>query len=107
MDGLRRIPRFPFSVPVGVIRSAAVLWILVRLVASFPPLGVDFDGFRVSVVIIAVVVFLQLYHARRVNERVFSENLGFSEPVVAVIAFLTATAGEALLQVARSSLWVI
>ena len=76
--------------------------------ASAPPcpagagLPSERDGF-----ILAVVVFLQLYHARRVNERVFSENLGFSEPVVAVIAFLTATAGEALLQVARSSFWVI
>ena len=89
---------------MGIVRSSAVLWILVRLLISFPPLGFYFDGFRVTVVIIAVVVGLQLYHARRVNERIFSENLGFPEPVVAVGAFLTAAAGEALLHVARNSL---
>lgn len=107
MHRLRSTPRFPFSVLSGVIRSAAVLWILVRLLASFPPLFVDFDGLRVTAVIIVLVVGLQLYVARRVNERVFSENLGISEPVVAAIAFLTATAGEALLQVARNSFWDI
>lgn len=105
MHRLRRIPRYPWSVPFGAFRSAAVLWILIRLLISFPPLEVHFDGFRVTVVVISVVVGLQLYHARRVNERVFSENLGFSEPVVAVIAFLTATAGEELLQVAGTSSW--
>ena len=104
MHRLRRAPRFPWSVPFGAFRSAAALWVLLRLLIRFPPLGVHFDGFRVTVVVISVVVGLQLLHARRVNERVFSENLGFSEPLVALIAFVTATAGEVLLEIARSSL---
>jgi len=90
-------------VPTGIFRSAAVLWILVRLLISFPPLGVHFAGFRVTVVVIAVVVGLQLYHARRVNERIFTEDLGFPEAVGAGIAFLTATTGEVLLHLARDS----
>jgi len=104
---LRRAPRFPWSVPAGIVSSTAVLWILIRLlIAAFMfSLGRFWyvEGGRVSALTVAVVVGLQLYHARRTNERVFTENLGLPEAVGAGIAFLTAMTCEVLLNLARNS----
>ncbi|MEJ2481621.1 MAG: hypothetical protein P8049_00455 [Gemmatimonadota bacterium] len=90
----------------AAIRRTALIWLLLRLLlalvlAASPfgrgPLG----GWRHSIVLVLVAMGLVLYDARRLNERVFAENLGLSERAIAVVSLLSAVLLEILLQFAR------
>jgi uncharacterized membrane protein len=103
---IRSCPRIPFSIPIGVVRSTALLWLLLRLLTSVAAFGLYLGGLRVTVAVILVTVGLVLYQARRTNERLFAENMGIPEWALGIIALLTATTAEILLWAARTSLGV-
>lgn len=91
----------------AAVRRTALTWSLVRLLVAavrflggLSPLG----GWKHSIVLVLVATGLVLYDARRLNERVFAENLGLSEPAIAIVSLLSAVLLEILLQLARQLL---
>ncbi|MEJ2547432.1 MAG: hypothetical protein P8125_06390 [Gemmatimonadota bacterium] len=94
------------EVVTAAVRRTALIWLLLRLllalVLAASPLGRGpLGGWKHSIVLVLVATGLVLYDARRLNERVFAENLGLSERAIAVVSLLSALLLEILLQVAR------
>ena len=95
----RHVPR---RILVGIVRVSATIWLLLRLLllAVFAPIGpIPFvGGFKTTLTLLVLVPLLVLRDARRMNERVFSENVGISEPTVAAVAAVTVLVLEILLR---------
>ena len=96
--------RVAFSVVAATIRRTTLMWVLLRLLLAFvsvlsgvSPLG----GWRHSITAVLVTAAFVVYDARRLNERVFAENMGISERAVAAIYLLFAVLLEILLLAAR------
>jgi hypothetical protein len=88
----------------AAIRRTALIWLLLRLLlgtvlflAGLRPLG----GWKHSLVVVLLTAALVVYDARRMNERVFAENLGISERAIAAVSLLSAVLLEIVVQVAR------
>jgi FtsH-binding integral membrane protein len=92
------------EVVTAAARRTALIWLLLRLLlaAVLLPVGSSpLGGWKHSIVLVLVTTGLVLYDARRLNERVFAENLGLSERAIASVSLLSAVVLEILLQLAR------
>jgi hypothetical protein len=81
------------------------IWVATRLLASVVrvladrPLG-PYLGILVEIVLVSLVVGLTLFEIRRMNERVFFQDLGLSEVAVGAISLVTVLVCQILLVLA-------
>jgi len=85
------------------------IWVAIRLLASVVrdlagrPLS-PYLGIQVEIVLVSLVVGLTLFEIRRMNERVYFQDLGLSEVAVGAISLVTVLVCEVLLFVAFANL---
>ena len=100
---LKAVPSFPWSTVSVTVRTAVAIWVAIRLLASvvgmfrpnrsFPFLGTV----QIELILFSIVVGLTLFEIRRMNERVFFQDLGLSEVAVGAISLVTVLVCEILL----------
>ena len=94
--------RVPWRILVGAARVSATIWLLLRLLlaAVFAPIATIpyVGGIKPTLLLLVLVPLLVLRDARRMNERVFCENVGVSERTVAAVAAVTVLVLEILLR---------
>jgi hypothetical protein len=106
---LKAVPSFPWSTVSVAVRTAVAIWVatrllvsVVRVLAGRPP-G-PYLGIQVEIVLVSLVVGLTLFDLRRMNERVYFQDLGLSEVAVGAISLVTVLVCEVLLFVAFANL---
>jgi hypothetical protein len=116
-EGVRRTPRtlkavpgFPWSTVSVVVRTSVAIWVAIRLLVSvvgvfrrdgsFPFLG----GVQTELILLSLVVGLTLFEIRRMNERVYFQDLGLSEVAVGAISLVTVLVCKVLLFMAFANL---
>jgi len=107
---LNAVPRFPWSTIAAAVRTSVAIWVVTRLLVSvvgvlrpngsFPFLG----GVQSELILVSLVVGLTLFDLRRMNERVYFQDLGLSEVAVGAISLVTVLVCEVLLFVAFANL---
>ena len=107
---LNAVPRFPWSTIAVAVRTSVAIWVVTRLLVSvvgvlrpngsFPFLG----GVQSELILVSLVVGLTLFDLRRMNERVYFQDLGLSEVAVGAISLATVLVCEVLLFVAFANL---
>ena len=100
---LKAVPSFPWSTVSVTVRTAVAIWVAIRLLASvvgmfrpnrsFPFLGTV----QIELILFSIVVGLTLFEIRRMNERVFFQDLGLSEVAVGAISLVTVLVCQILL----------
>ena len=100
---LNAVPRFPWGTIAAVVRTAVAIWVAIRLLvsvvmmfrpnSSFPFLGTV----QIELILFSIAVGLTLFEIRRMNERVFFQDLGLSEVAVGAISLVTVLVCEILL----------
>ena len=100
---LKAVPSFPWSTVSVVVRTAVAIWVAIRLLVSvvgvfrpngsFPFLG----GVQSELILVSIAVGLTLFEIRRMNERVFFQDLGLSEVAVGAISLVTVLVCQILL----------
>lgn len=100
---LRAVPSFPWSTIAVVVRTSVAIWVATRLLVSlvgmfspdgsFPFLG----GVQTELILVSLVVGLTLFELRRMNERVYFQDLGLPEVAVGAISLVTVLVCEILL----------
>jgi hypothetical protein len=100
---LKAVPSFPWSTVSVTVRTAVAIWVAIRLLASvvgmfrpnrsFPFLGTV----QIELILFSIVVGLTLFEIRRMNERVFFQDLGLSEVAVGAISLVTVLLCQILL----------
>ena len=99
---LRAVPRFPWSTVSVVVRTSVAIWVVTRLLVSLVrvladrPLG-PYLGILFEIVLVSLVVGLTLFDLRRMNERVFFQDLGLPEVAVGAISLAIVLVCEILL----------
>ena len=99
---LKAVPSFPWSTVSVVVRTSVAIWVAIRLLLSFVgvladrPLG-PYPGILFEIVLVSLVVGLTLFDLRRMNERVYFQDLGLSEVAVGAISLVTVLVCEILL----------
>ena len=107
---LKAVPSFPWSTVSVAVRTAVAIWVATRLLvsvvmmfrpnSSFPFLGTV----QIELILFSIAVGLTLFEIRRMNERVFFQDLGLSEVAVGAISLVTVLVCEVLLFVAFANL---
>lgn len=107
---LKAVPSFPWSTVSVTVRTAVAIWVAIRLLVSvvmmfrpnrsFPFLGTV----QIELILFSIAVGLTLFEIRRMNERVYFQDLGLSEVAVGAISLVTVLLCEVLLFVAFANL---
>jgi len=107
---LKAVPSFPWSTVSVTVRTAVAIWVAIRLLASvvgmfrpnrsFPFLGTV----QIELILFSIVVGLTLFEIRRMNERVYFQDLGLSEVAVGAISLVTVLVCKFLLFMAFANL---
>ena len=107
---LKAVPSFPWSTVSVTVRTAVAIWVAIRLLVSvvgmfrpnrsFPFLGTV----QIELILFSIVVGLTLFEIRRMNERVYFQDLGLSEVAVGAISLVTVLVCKFLLFMAFANL---
>ena len=107
---LKTVPSFPWTTVSVVVRTSVAIWVAIRLLVSvvgvfrrdgsFPFLG----GVQTELILLSLVVGLTLFEIRRMNERVYFQDLGLSEVAVGAISLVTVLVCKVLLFMAFANL---
>lgn len=106
---LKAVPSFPWSTVSVAVRTAVAIWVAIRLLASVVRVLADrpfgpYLGIQFEIVLVSLMVGLTLFEIRRMNERVYFQDLGLSEVAVGAISLVTVLVCEVLLFVAFANL---
>lgn len=103
---LKAVPSFPWSTVSVVVRTSVAIWVAIRLLVSFvgvfrPDGSIPFlGGIQVELILVSIALGLTLFEIRRMNERVFFQDLGLSEVAVGAISLVTVLVCQILLVLA-------
>ena len=106
---LKTVPSFPWTTVSVVVRTSVASWVATRLLVSVArvladrPLG-PYLGMLFEIVLVSLVVGLTLFEIRRMNERVYLQDLGLSDLAVGAVSLALVLVCEILLIVTFANL---